>query len=82
MLRPTKHAHPDRTVINVAALVLGRLRNRRVEQYAGLRNYVRKAVGGGDFLFLPALNLLYLFGLVEYRPKTDAFEYVGANEAL
>jgi hypothetical protein len=82
VLRPSKHSHPDRTVVNVAALVLGRLRNRRVDDYSSLRSYVKKAVRSGDFLFLPALNLLFLLGLVEYRPKTDAFEYVGPNEAL
>jgi hypothetical protein len=82
MLRPTKHSHPDRTVINVSALVLSRLKSRRVEEYVALRKYIRKSVRGGEFLFLPALNLLYLLGLVEYRPKTDAFEYVGTNEAI
>jgi len=39
-------------------------------------------VVGGDVLFLPALNFLYLMGLIEYRPKTDAVEYVGPNEAV
>ncbi|MDH5676674.1 MAG: hypothetical protein OEZ06_31440 [Myxococcales bacterium] len=77
MLRPTKHAHPDRTVINLAMLLLLRLRKRRVEEYVALRKYTRGAVSGGDFLFLPALNLLYMLGLIEYRRKTDSFEYVG-----
>ena len=36
MLRPTKHSHPDRTVINVAALLLTRLKSRRVEEYDAL----------------------------------------------
>jgi hypothetical protein len=35
-----------------------------------------------DVLFLPALNFLYLMGLIEYHPKTDAVEYVGPNEAV
>jgi len=82
MLRPSKHSHPDRTVINVSMLLLARLKNRRVEDYAALRKFVKKNVSGGDVLFLPALNVLYLLGLVEYRPKTDAFEYRGANEAV
>lgn len=76
MLRPTKHSHPDRTVINVALLVLTRLSARRVEEYDSLLAYVKKSVVGGGVLFLPALNFLYLMGLVEYRPKTDAFEYI------
>lgn len=77
MLRPTKHSHPDRTVVNVSLLLLTRLRKRRLEGYSALRAHVKKAVAGGDVLFLPALNFLFLLGLIEYRPKTDAVEYVG-----
>lgn len=82
MLRPTKHSHPDRTVINVSLLLLARLRARRLDDYDTLRKYAKKAVVGGDVLFLPALNFLYLMGLIDYRPKTDAVEYVGPNEAV
>lgn len=62
--------------------LLGRLKVRRVEEYDALKNIVKKNVSGGDVLFLPALNLLYLFGLVEYRPKIDAFEYLGHHETV
>lgn len=77
MLRPTKHSHPDRTVISVSLLLLGRLKTKRLDDYAGLRRFVKKAVAGGDVLFLPALNFLYLMGLIEYHPKTDSVEYLG-----
>lgn len=82
MLRPTKHSHPDRTVIHVSLVVLSRLRQRRYEAYGELRQQVRKQVSGGDPLFLPALNFLYVLGLIEYHPKTDAFEYVGPNATV
>jgi hypothetical protein len=82
MLRPTKHSHPDRTVINVALLLLSRLQSRRLEEYDTLREYVKKSVSGGEVLFLPALNFLYVLGLIDYRPKTDSLEYVGPNEAV
>ena len=82
MLRPTKHSHPDRTVINVSLLLLTRLKSRRLEDYDNLRKYAKKTVSGGDVLFLPALNFLYLMGLINYRPKTDAVEYVGPNETF
>jgi hypothetical protein len=82
MLRPTKHSHPDRTVLSVALILLGRLRTRRLEEYDALRNFIRNAVVGGDVLFLPSLNFLYLMGLVDYHPKTDSLEYVGPNEAF
>jgi len=82
MLRPTKHSHPDRTVVNVALLMLKRLRKQRLDRYGDLRDLVKKAIVGGDILFLPALNFLFLLGLIEYHPKTDAIEYVEPNEAL
>ncbi len=83
MLRPTKHSHPDRTVISVALLLLGHLRARRVEDYEKLRLFAKKHVIGGDVLFLPALNFLFLMGRVDYFPKTDAIEYTGpADEAI
>jgi len=82
MLRPTKHSHPDRTVINVSLLLLARLKLRRLDDYDSLRDYAKKAVIGGDVLFLPALNFLYLLGLIDYRPKTDAVEFVGPNEVI
>ena len=82
MLRPTKHSHPDRTVINVSLLLLARLKARRVDEYDVLREFAKKSVVGGDVLFLPSLNFLYLMGLIEYRPKTSAVEYVGPNETI
>ena len=82
MLRPTKHSHPDRTVINVSLLLLARLKARRVNDYDDLRKFAKKSVVGGDVLFLPALNFLYLMGQIEYRPKTDAVEYTGPNETV
>ena len=63
-------------------MLLGRLRSRRIDEYDALRKFARKATTGGDVLFLPALNFLFLLGLVEYRPKTDSLEYLGPNEAL
>jgi hypothetical protein len=77
MLRPTKHSHPDRTIINLSVLLLGRLKSRRLDDYYGLQKYAKKSISGGDVLFLPALNFLYLMGLVDYRPKTDSVEYLG-----
>lgn len=82
MLRPTKHSHPDRTVVNIALILLTRLRKRRLEHYVALRSHAKSAVAGGEVLFLPALNFLFLLGLIEYHPKTDAFEYVGPNETV
>ena len=77
MLRPSKHAHPDRTVISAALVLLARLKSQRSDTYSDLKDHLKKRISGGDALFLPALNFLYLLGLIEYRPKTDGLEYIG-----
>jgi len=82
MLRPTKHSHPDRTIISASLLLLTRLKAKRLDDYDSLKTFAKKTVSGGDVLFLPALNFLYLLGLIEYRPKTDAVEYVGPNDTV
>ena len=46
MLRPTKHSHPDRTVINVSLLLLARLKARRVDEYDVLRTFAKKSSAG------------------------------------
>ncbi|MDG5890049.1 ABC-three component system middle component 8 [Escherichia coli] len=58
------------------------MKTRRIDDYDALRKFAKKSVIGGEVLFLPALNFLYLMGLIEYRPKTDALEYVGPNEVI
>ncbi|TQO19664.1 hypothetical protein FB472_1235 [Rhodoglobus vestalii] len=82
MLKPSKHAHPDQTVLNVSLILLAKLRNERVSSHAELVSISKTKVSGGDVLFMPAVNFLFVLGLVEYRSKTDSFEYVGPNEAL
>jgi hypothetical protein len=76
----TNDGHHDRMVIQVSLLLLARLEARRVDKYNILRTFAKKAVAGGDVLFLPALNLLNLIGLIDYRPETDVVEYVGSGQ--
>ena len=78
MLLPSKHAHPDRTVVAVAVMVLAALRKRRVLSYDDLKSLVDKKSGpASEVLFAPALSLLFLLELLEYQATVDAFEYRG-----
>lgn len=76
MIRPSKHAHPDLTVMSVAFVILERLKKKRTETYADLVNLVEKRTKNAKTLFLPALNLLFMLGLIRYLPKADRFEYL------
>lgn len=78
VIKPNKHSNPDQTIIGVAALLLKTLGKSGVEKYDDLEELVDTKIEGGKYLFLPALNLLYLLGVVDYHKKSDAFEYIGA----
>ena len=78
MINPTKHSNPDQTVVGVAVLLLKHLSKKGVEKYDRLEDEVEGKIEGGRYLFLPALNLLYLLGVIDYHKKSDAFEYIGA----
>lgn len=76
MIRPSKHNHPDKTLVYVSFLMLEKLTTKRVIKYNDLLSHIKLKVSSGEFLFLPALNFLYLLGLIEYRTKTDSIEYI------
>lgn len=77
-IMPSKHSNPDQTIIGVAALLLKTLSRSGVEKYDVLEDLVDEKVEGGKYLFLPAMNLLYLLGAIDYHKKSDVFEYLGA----
>lgn len=64
----------------MALVILTKIKAMRVYNYTQLKSHIAKTVDGGDVLFQPALNLLFLLGLIDYRPKTDAFEYTGSGQ--
>ena len=77
MLSPSKHSDPNKTVLPIAAVMLRRLKRYRTESFMDLRQHVRKKAPDLDVLFVPALDLLFVLGLVNYHTKTDSFEYLG-----
>ena len=77
MLRPNKHSHPDQTVLAAATTILRELRRHRAVEYDDLKAMLDKKIRGADYLFTPALSLLHLLGIVEYRSTVDTFEYTG-----
>jgi hypothetical protein len=80
MLRPSKHSHPDRTVVAAATVILREVKKKRVATFDDLRNVVDKKTGGNaDYLLVPAVSLLHLLGVVDYRATIDSFEYCGSR---
>lgn len=76
-LLPTKHSHPDKTIIAAAFFLLKYLKKFRIENYDVLFDYLKKNNNEGDLLFMPAVNFLFILGLLSYHSKSDSFEYTG-----
>lgn len=79
MIKPSKHDHPDKTVMYTSFIMLKELRKKRVVSYSNLYQLIKSKVTSGEFLFMPSLNFLFLLGLIEYRVKTDSIEYIEKN---
>jgi hypothetical protein len=79
MLLPNKHSHPDETVLAAATLMLKELRRKRAVQYSELKAVLERRSESADYLFTPAVSLLYLLDLVSYKKTVDTFEYLGKS---
>ena len=77
MLFPSKHDHPDQTVLAAGCIMFVYLAERQVASYDDLLAHCRTHKRFSEYLFSPALSLLYLLGLVQYLPKADSFEWIG-----
>ncbi len=78
MLFPSKHDDPDQTVIAVASTMIKYLTRYRVVEYGALVEHCVKRKHRVDYLFSPALGLLFVLGLINYLPKSDSFEWLQA----
>lgn len=78
MLIPNKHSHADETVLAATTLLLKELRTRRVVGFDELRGVLSRT-SGAEYLFTPAVSVLYLLGLANYFPASDSFEYTGSR---
>lgn len=76
MLTPKKHLKMDTSVLRVFSLILRELQKRSVVEMDKLRAYIIRRVGpDGELAFMPAIDLLFLLGRVEYHLKNDTVEY-------
>lgn len=77
MLTPTKHMNLDNSLIRISALMIKLIKRAKVIKCNDLMSKLIKSEGENvRYLFLPALNFIFLFGLVEYYPKTDSLEFI------
>ncbi len=73
---PTKHTNPDQTAIYAATLMLKYLTKNRICNFNELKSFIEKNIEGGEFLFIPALSILFLLGKIKYHIKTDSIEFI------
>jgi len=82
MLRPSKHAHPDKTIISVSTTILKKIKKDRISSLDEILVHVKNKVSGNEVLIMPSLSFLYLVGIIEYHSKNDTIEYVGDYDSI
>lgn len=76
MLFPGKHEHPDQTVVALSSTMMRYLSRHQVVKYDALYEHCKGKSNDIDYLFSPAVSLLFLLGLIEYLPKADSFHWL------
>jgi len=75
MLKPDKHTNPVLSVVNIAGLVIERIRNDEIVSYDDLlSNLVNQTSESVKDIFLYSLSFLYLLDKIEYIPDLDALK--------
>jgi len=76
-LIPCKGSHPDKTVLAVSLLIMKQLKKKRIEKFDKLYELILNQNKYANSLFMPAINILFMLGLIEYHAKNDSMEYTG-----
>jgi hypothetical protein len=76
MLLPKKNTHPDKTIISTSCFILPILREKGIIKYSDLESCIKKRRADIAPLLMPSLCFLFLFGRINYYPKSDTLEYI------
>lgn len=77
MLIPTKHMDLDNSLIRISALIIKIIKRAKIIKCNELLDKLINSEGENvRYSFLPALNFIFLFGLIEYYPKTDSLAFI------
>lgn len=77
MIRPTKYMDARTSILNIASEILTKLQSTHVVSLEELDEFIQNRLGESTRInFVPALNLLFLTGCLDYDENTDAVLYL------
>lgn len=77
MLRPHEFLDLDNCVIKISAIIIKILKENKIMKYIELYNLTYQINGKDiDYVFISALNFLFLLGKIEYDKESDTLELV------
>jgi hypothetical protein len=76
MIAPHRFLNLETSVIAIGAIVIKHLQKRGAVKFDELYALVSEGVTGesAKYMFLPAINFLYLLDKIEYNSQMDTFE--------
>lgn len=76
MIKPEKYLDPDVSVLSVSAMIIELFKSGNLLTYSEVFQKVIKKKGDqAKVIFLPALDLLFLLGKIEYHKEIDTLEF-------
>ena len=77
MLKPVKHMNLDNSLIRISAILIQFLKSLKIVKFNQLlERLVTKEGDEVKYMYVPALNFMYLLGLIEYHSKNDTIEFI------
>lgn len=80
MIKPNKHMNLNVSTIRVSSLIILLLIKNNIVEFDEALSYITKELGDNSrFVFISALNLLYLLDKITYHPQTNTIELINES---
>ncbi|WP_294405788.1 ABC-three component system middle component 8 [uncultured Clostridium sp.] len=77
MIKPTKFLDLDNCVISIASKILQILSSQKSITYTNLLVLFKNDLNDNfEYNLLPAIDFLFLLGLIDYSPNSDSLELI------
>jgi len=81
MIAPIKYMDLDLSVVRVSSIIIKLFEKNRIMEYSEVLEHLVGKVGEEvKHVFVPALDFLYLLGMIDYHLQTDSLEFLAKND--
>lgn len=80
MIKPTRYMNMNLSVIRVSSEIIELLIKSPIMKFDEILASLEQIIGNEvRFVFIPAIDFLYLLGIIDYHEESDVFELVSGK---